>query len=457
VDFLFGETATLSRYLEVEIALARTQAELDLIPERAAEAIATNATVEKIDLERHRQSFSTVGFPIVGVVEQLTEMVPDGLGDYAHWGATTQDIMDTATILALRDVVGWVGESIDGIAVRLAELAERHRRTLMMGRSQLQHAVPITFGYKATGWLMPLLRHRERLGELSPRLLNVQFGGAVGSLAALGPVGLQVRRGLAERLGLGEPTFTWHTQRDALAEWVAFLGVLTGTLAKIATDIILLAQSDVAEVREPTVKGRGVSSTMPQKRNPVLSQQVVVAAEHVRAEVGGMLGAMVQDHERGTGTWQLEWSLIPDSASHSLAALERMSEIVAGLEVDSDRMKRTLELSGGFAYAEAVMMAAAPSVGRQRAHDLVSDAVNRAAEGRSFLESLEDSPELVAAVPASELGHIFDGVVHLDAADAVVKDALASCVDSLASCVDSLASCVDLLPKEDSQESASIQ
>ena len=162
VDSLFAETATLSRYLEVEIALARTQAELDLIPERAAEAIVTHATVENIDLQRHRQSFSTVGFPIVGVVEQLTEIVPDGLGEYAHWGATTQDIMDTATILALRDVVGWVEESIDGIAVRLAELAERHRRTLMMGRSQLQHAVPITFGYKATGWLMPLLRHRGR-------------------------------------------------------------------------------------------------------------------------------------------------------------------------------------------------------------------------------------------------------------------------------------------------------
>jgi 3-carboxy-cis,cis-muconate cycloisomerase len=431
VDALFAETATLSRYLEVEIALARTQAELGLIPERAAEAIATHATVENIERERYRRSFATVGFPIVGVVQQLTEIVPDGLGEYAHWGATTQDIMDTASVLALRDVVRWVKESIDRIALRLVELADRHRRTLMMGRSQLQHAVPITFGYKATGWLLPLLRHRERLSELRPRLLNVQFGGAVGSLAALGRVGLQVRRRLAERLGLGEPAFTWHTQRDALAEWVAFLGVLTGTLAKIATDIILLAQSEVAEVREPAVKGRGTSSTMPQKRNPVLSQQVVVAAGHVRIQVGGMLGAMVQDHERGTGTWQMEWSLVPDSASHALAALERMSEIVAGLEVDPDRMKRTLELSGGFVYAEAVMMAAAPRLGRQRAHHLVADAVDRAVERGSFLESLEDSPDLIAAVPVSELRHIFDGAVHIDAADAIVQDALASCVDSL--------------------------
>ena len=436
VDALFAETATLSRYLAVEIALARTQAELALIPENAAQTIATHATIENIDLERYRQTFATVGFPIVGLVQQLADIVPDGLGEYAHFGATTQDIMDTASILALRDVVGWIESLMSGIAADLAGLADCHRRTPMMGRSQLQHAVPITFGFKVVGWLLPLLRHRERLGELSRRLLQVQFGGAVGSLSSLGPVGLQVRRGLAKRLGLAEPTVSWHTQRDSLAEWVAFLGVLTGSLAKIATDIILLAQTEVGEVHEPSVKGRGTSSTMPQKRNPVLSQQIVVAAGHVRREVSGMLAAMVQDHERGTATWQLEWSLVPDSASHALAALERLSDVVKGLQVNAGRMKQNIELSGGFAYAEAVMMAAAPRLGRQRAHDLVADAIARADESGSFLQSLQDSPELIEAVPVSELHDIFSGAAHFDVAEAVVQDALLRCADSLPKRVD---------------------
>lgn len=430
VEVLFAETATLSRYLEVEVALARAQAQLGVIPERAAEAIARHATVGRIDRDRYRETFSRVGFPIVGLVEQLAETVPDAQGEYVHWGASTQDIMDTASVLALRDVMGWVEDLLKRIVADLATLAEEHRRTPMMGRSQLQHAVPVTFGFKAVGWLVPLLRHRDRLKELRPRLLNVQFGGAVGTLSSLGPIGLRVRRGLAERLGLGEPVFTWHTHRDALAEWVAFLGILTGSLAKIATDIILLSQTEVGEVHEPTARGRGTSSTMPQKRNPVLSQQIVVAASHVRSQVSGMLSAMVQDHERGTATWQMEWTLIPDAASHALAALERMAEIVPGLEVNTERMRRNLDLSGGLAYAEAVMMAAAPRVGRQRAHDLVTAAVQEAREGGTFLDSLERSPEIIEAVPPAELRSIFAGAATTDVADAIVRNVLESCAEA---------------------------
>ncbi len=427
VDELFAESATLSRYLQVEAALAETEAALGIIPGPAATAIAANATLDKIDRERYRQDFARVGFPIVGLVRQLTEIVPDGFGQFTHWGATTQDIMDTGLVLALREVVAWTEQALDSIVANLASIADEHSSTLMIGRSQLQQAVPITFGYKAAGWLVPLLRHRQRLGELRPRLLQVQFGGAVGTLAALHPDGLAVRRGLAERLSLLEPTICWHTHRDSLSEIVTFFGMLTGSLAKIATDIMLLAQTEVAEVNEPAAKGRGISSTMPQKRNPVLSQQIIVAARLTRAQVGSMLEAMVQDHERGSATWQMEWTLIPDTAAYALSALERMLELVEGLEIHPDRMGENLDRAQQFVYAEAVMMGLAPKLGRQKAHDLVEAAVAEARVDTSFFDALQQSPDISSVLSESELRVIFSGEAHIPAADRIVKDVLAAC------------------------------
>jgi 3-carboxy-cis,cis-muconate cycloisomerase len=426
VDALFAESATLSRYLQVEVALAQTEAALGIIPERAAEAIAASATVDNIDRERYRQDFATVGFPIVGLVRQLTELVPDGLGEFTHWGATTQDIMDTGLVLALREVVAWSEQTLDAIVGNLARIADEHSNTLMIGRSQMQHAVPITFGYKAAGWLVALSRHKQRLKELRPRLLQVQFAGAVGTLAALHPEGPAVRRGLAERLGLGEPTISWHTHRDSLSEFITFLGLLTATLAKIATDIMLMAQTEVGEVSEPTTKGRGVSSTMPHKRNPILSQHVIVAARLTRAQVSSMLEAMVQDHERGSATWQMEWSIIPVTSAYALSALERTLELVAGLQVHPERMRENLGLSHQFVYAEAVMMALAPQLGRQKAHDLVEAAVSDARGGKSFVEALQQSEEINSILSASMLNEILTGQTHIEAAAQEVKAVLAN-------------------------------
>jgi 3-carboxy-cis,cis-muconate cycloisomerase len=424
---LFAETATLSLYLRVEAALAETEASLGIIPEHAAQAIAASATVENIDRERYRHDFAAVGFPIVGLVRQLTELVPDGLGEFAHWGATTQDIMDTGLVLALKDVVALTTESLDTIIANVARIAEAHSDTLMIGRSQMQHAVPITFGYKAAGWLAALSRHRRRLDELSPRLLQVQFGGAVGTLAALHPDGPAVRQGLAQRLGLGEPIVCWHTHRDSLCELISFYGLLTATLAKIATDIMLLAQTEVAEVQEPTTKDRGVSSTMPHKRNPVLSQQVIVAARLTRAQVASMLEAMVQDHERGSATWQMEWTLIPDTASYALSAIERMLELVEGLEIHPERMTDNLGLSHQLVYAEAVMMALAPKLGRQKAHDLVDAAVSDARGGKSFVEALQQSEKINDILTAPVLKKILKGQAHIEAAAQEVRRVLANC------------------------------
>ncbi len=427
VDALFSETATLSRYLQVEVALARTEAALGIIPEQAAQAIAASATLENIDRERYRQDFATVGFPIVGLVRQLTELVPDGLGEFTHWGATTQDIMDTGLVLALKEVVAWTDQALDTIIGNLARVADEHSNTLMIGRSQMQHAVPITFGYKAAGWLASLRRHQQRLEELRPRLLQVQFGGAVGTLAALHPEGPAVRHGLAESLDLGEPTICWHTHRDSLCELITFFGLLTGSLAKIATDIMLLAQTEVAEVHEPAAKDRGVSSTMPHKRNPVLSQQIIVAARLTRVQVTSMLEAMVQDHERGSATWQMEWTLIPDTAAHALSALERILELVEGLEIHPDRMSENLGLTHQFVYAEAVMMALAPHLGRQKAHNLVEMAVNDARGGKTFFDTLQQSPEISNILSESDLRIIFKGEVHAEAADRMVREVLNAC------------------------------
>lgn len=425
VDALFSETAILSRYIEVEVALAQTQAALGIIPEGAAQAISASAKLENFDRERYRQDSATVGFPIVGLVRQLTEVAPDGLGQYTHWGATTQDIMDTGLVLALREVLAWTEQALDTLNNTLARIADEHSQTLMIGRSQMQHAVPITFGYKVAGWLMALSRHQCRLNELRPRLLQVQFGGAVGTLVALHPDGPAVRHGLAQRLSLGEPSISWHTHRDSLCELTTFFGLLTGSLAKIATDIMLLAQTEVAEIHEPAAKGRGVSSTMPHKRNPVLSQQIIVAARLVRAQVASMLEAMVQDHERGSATWQMEWTLIPDSVSHAMSALERTLELFDGLEIHPERMRENTGMTRQLIYAEAVMMTLAPHLGRQKAHDLVEAAVAEARGGKPFADALQQLPEISEVLSESELNLILNGEAHIEAANQAVKDVFA--------------------------------
>ncbi len=426
VDESFSESATISRYLRVEAALAETEASLGLIPESAAQAIAAGATLENIDRGRYRDDFATVGFPLVGLVRQLAEVVTGGHGQFAHWGATTQDIMDTSLVLGLSEVVAWIDEGLHGLVGNLERLAREHSRTPMIGRSQMQHAVPITFGYKVVGWMDPLLRHQRRLKELRPRLLQVQFGGAVGTLVALHPEGPAVRRGLAERLGLGEPRLSWHTQRDCLGEFVTYLGLLTGSLAKIATDIMLLAQTEIAEVREPAAAGRGVSSTMPHKRNPVLSQRVVVAARLTRADAASMLEAMIQDHERGSASWQMEWTVIPSAAAHAVGALENTLELMEGLEVNPASMARNLGTTRGLIYAEAVMMALAPRLGRQKAHDLVEAAVAKVRDDNSFLDALQQCPATREVLSEADLRLIFDGEPHRESANRMVEGVLAA-------------------------------
>jgi 3-carboxy-cis,cis-muconate cycloisomerase len=361
---------------------------------------------------------------MVGLVHQLATQVGEA-GGYVHWGATTQDIMDTATVLQIKDALALVEADLGAIEAALAALAATHRATVMAGRTHLQHALPVTFGYKAAVWLAMIRRHRQRLAELRPRVLVGQFAGAAGTLASLGDKGLAVHDALMDELGLARPAAPWHVARDAFAETVSFLGLVTGSLAKIATDVMLLMQTEVAEAFEPFVDGRGSSSTMPQKRNPISCEFIVAAARIVRGHVGLMLDAMAADHERATGPWQLEWVAIPEAFLAAGGALRQARFMLEGLIVDAGRMRRNLDLTGGLIVAEAVMMALAPHTGRGAAHDLVYGACRAALDnGTMLLAELEHLPEVVRHLDRKRLAELTDPVNYLGSASAMIDRVL---------------------------------
>ena len=343
-----------------------------------------------------------------------------------HWGATTQDIVDTGLVLQIRDGLGLIEADLAGIEAALAELARRHRDTPMAGRTHLQQALPITFGFKCATWLAPLQRQRARLARLAEDVAVVQFGGAVGTLASLGEDGIEVVDALAAELGLRAPRIAWHVGRDPLAEVVGFLGVLTGCLGKIATDVMLLMQTEVDEVREPYLPGRGGSSTMPQKRNPIACEFVLAAARNVRQLVPVMLDAMLADHERATGPWHAEWIALPQAFVLTAGALHHTRAILEGLEVDPARMRRNLDATRGMIAAEAVMMALAPAVGREAAHHLVAAACRQALERDLHLfEVLAADAEVTAHLTPERLRALLDPENYTGLAGAFVDRVLA--------------------------------
>jgi 3-carboxy-cis,cis-muconate cycloisomerase len=422
---IFADAAAAARWVEVEVALARAQGRVGVIPAEAAQAIAEHARPGAVDLARLKTETDLVGYPIVGLVHQLAQQCGEA-GRWLHWGATTQDIMDTATVLQVRDALALVEADLAALEAALAALARKHRDTVMAGRTHLQQALPVTFGHKAAVWLGMIRRHRQRLAEIRPRVLVGQFAGAAGTLASLGDKGLAVHDALMEELGLGRPATPWHVARDGLAETVAFLGLVTGSLAKIATDVMLLMQTEVAEAFEPFVTGRGASSTMPQKRNPISCELIVAAARIVRGNVGLMLDAMAADHERATGPWHLEWVALPEAFIAASGALSQARFMLEGLVVDEDRMRRNLDLTGGLIVAEAVMMALAPHTGRQAAHDIVYGACRSALEkGTTLLAELESQAEVTRHLDAKRLAGLVDPASYLGSTQAMIDRALA--------------------------------
>lgn len=427
----FGELALIARCAEVEAALARAQARLGIVPEEAASAIAAAvssvaADPASLDLARLKRETETVGYPILPLVRQLAERA-GAAGRWLHWGATTQDIMDTAAVLQIRDGLALIETDLAALRGHLAALARRYRDTPMAGRTHLQHALPITFGYKAAVWLAAFDRHDARLQQLKPRVLVVQFGGAAGTLASLGPgePSLASRTELARELGLAEPAITWHVARDAIAETVQFLALVGGSLAKIAFDVMLMSATEFGEAAEPFVAGRGSSSTMPQKRNPISCELILAAARVLRQHAGLALDAMVSDFERATGPWHVEWIAVPESFGYAAGALHQAEFMLGGLIVDPVRMAKNLGMTHGLIVAEAVMMGLAPHTGRTEAHDLVYDACRLAIESeRPLCDVLLETPEVAGPLGAETLRALTDPSNYLGAAQAMVDRVL---------------------------------
>jgi 3-carboxy-cis,cis-muconate cycloisomerase len=417
---VFDETTYFQRMLDVEAALARVQARLGIIPAEAAEAITKAASVANLRTEELAASARIVGYRVVGLVAGLSRAAGEA-GGWTHWGATTQDIMDTATVLQVREGLRLVREEIRAVAKALAGQANAHRDTVMAGRTHLQQALPTTFGLKCAIWAQPFIHHVQRLDQLRPRVELVEFAGAAGTLASLGDQGIAVMEGLAAELGLGVPMAPWHVCRDGLAEAVSFLGLICGSLAKFATDIILLAQTEVGETAEPYVAGRGASSTMPQKRNPIASEYILAAARNVQALVPVMQGAMAQDHERATGPWQAEALALPQAFVLTHGALLHARAIAEGLVVDADRMRGNLDITHGLIVAEAVMMGLAPHIGRGEAHHVVKHACDTALEERIPLaEALARDPAVTGKLSRADIQRLTDPAGYLGSAQAFI-------------------------------------
>ena len=415
-----------AKYVEIERALAVVQGRLGIIPKEAADEIVGHCDIRNIDMARLRQQTERIGYPILGVVTQLNQLCRDKLGEFVHWGATTQDITDTATVLQIREALELVDGELAAIAKALGKLAKEHRLTPVIGRSNLQQAIPVTFGYKMAGLLSAILRHRERLAQLKERVLVGEFAGAAGTLASIEKGAMETQAGLCAELGLGQPVIAWHTIRDNIAETGALLGLIGGTLGKLSMDVKLMMQTEVGEVFEPYHHGRGSSSTMPQKRNPIASCYIHAAISVVRQHAAALMDAMVADHERSTGPWEIEWIVLPEAFCLIAGALKQSRAVVEGLEVDAAAMMRNIEMTGGLVMSEAVMMGLGAYIGREYAHDLVYDLCRESlAKKTPLIDLLADHPEIRRHVDRAALESMLDPANYLGQSGVMVDRVLA--------------------------------
>jgi 3-carboxy-cis,cis-muconate cycloisomerase len=416
----------IQKYLDFEAALARAQAKLKIIPQEACDEIVKHCTVDRFDIDKLRKETERIGYPVLPVVAQLVKLCKGGLGEWCHWGATTQDITDTATVMQIRESLDLIEQDIGAISDSLAALAKKYRDTPMAGRSNLQQAVPITFGYKCATYLAAFERHKQRLKQLRERVLVFEFGGAAGTLSSLGKDGLRTQVELAKELKLAQPEIAWHTVHDRIAEVGCFLGLVTGTCGKIAFDVKLLMQTEVEEVYEPFHEGRGSSSTMPQKRNPISCVYITAQTGVIRTQVAALLNAMEQDHERATGQWEIEWIVLPEIFVLTAGCLAQTRFLVGGLQVDEKRMRANLDITKGLIVSEAVMMGLGPKLGRQYAHDLVYDVCRKVvATGRPLADLLAENAEVAKHLTRAEIDKLCDPANYLGQAGEMVDRVLA--------------------------------
>ena len=419
-----GTRAWLQAMLDVERALSEAAAALDLIPAEAASAIAPSCVAERFDAARLGREGRLGGNPVIPLVAALRAAVPPEASDWVHWGATSQDILDTAAMLVCQRSMSLIDRDLDGLAAGCADLAAHYRDTLMVGRTLLQHALPITFGLKAAGWLQATLDARHAMNAARARL-SVQLGGAVGTLAAFGGRGTELVARLASDLHLVEPTLPWHAARQRVAEVGAALGLVAGTAAKIGRDVALMMQTEVAESAEPGGDGRGGSSTMPHKRNPVGAAAISAAARRAHALLPVLFAAMEAEHERAAGAWHAEWETLNEMLRLSGGAAARARETVAGLEVDPVRMAANLSLTGGVILSERVAMALTERAGRQAAVDAVRRAAQRTADNEgSFADELLAETDVAVHLAPGELDDLLDPASYVGAAGELVDRVL---------------------------------
>lgn len=388
VQSLLSDEATLAHMLQFEGALAQTQARNDLIPMGSGEVIAACCQADLLDRDRLKRDISLSGNAAIPLVKQLTELVRqrnEEAARFVHLGATSQDVVDTATVLTIKSFLDWLNGKLSALENNLIRLTKQYRQTVMIGRTLLQQAKPITFGLRTALWLEGIGRSRQRLADVKKRVLVLQLAGAVGSRNASIPT--EVHQDVATQLGL-MPSVSWHTQRDNLAEFAAVLGILTGSLGKIAKDVLLLMQTEVAEVLEGKAEGKGGSSTMPHKRNPVTSTAILANANRVPNLVATLLAAMSQEHERSAGLWHSEWEVQTEIMQLTAGAVERSLELLNTLEVDEQRMRQNLELTDGLIYAETVSLALAPELGKAQAHERVEKACSLAVSQKKHLKDV---------------------------------------------------------------------
>jgi 3-carboxy-cis,cis-muconate cycloisomerase len=420
-DRIFSDTMRIQRMLDFEAALAHAEARLDVIPKNAAGPIRDHSEARRFDLPSIGLAAARAGNLAIPLIKELTNLVARSdqeAARYVHWGATSQDAIDTGLILQLRDAFDAIESDLQHLCETLAQMALEHRATPLPARTWMQQAVPTVFGLKVAGWLDALTRHRARLQETRQRVLVLQFGGAAGTLASLGADGMKVGQELAKELKLGLPELPWHSHRDRIVEVGTTLALLVGTLGKIARDISLQTQTEIAEVFEPSGDGRGGSSTMPHKRNPVTCAVILSAAQQVPALASSLLYAMPQEHERGLGGWHAEWDTLPELVCRCGGALHHMVELMIGLEVDTVRMRQNLDATQGLIFAEAVTMALGKRIGKQAAHQIMEEAAKQAIAGKKSLrESLSANPEVTSRLSSTELDKLFDPLNYLGVAN----------------------------------------
>ncbi len=423
----FSPRAHVRGMLAFEAALARAEAQAGIIPREAATAIAASCREELFDITALYREAAVAGTPAIPLVRMLTARVEGEARKFVHWGATSQDAIDTALMLQMRDGLDLLIAGLLDICDACATLAEKHRHILMAGRTLLQQALPITFGLKAARWLALVTRQVQALRERRERTLAVQLGGAAGTLASLGENGLQVVGLLAGELNLPVPNLPWHTERDRVAEIASTLGVVAGAMAKIAIDVALLAQTEVGEASEGDAPGKGGSSAMPQKHNPIDATSAIASARLAIGVVPVILSAMAQEHERAVGGWQAEWAAIPNLFCYTASAVEGVRGALTDLKIDPTRMQANLDLTGGLIMAEALTVALAPKVGRPEAYRITRVACDSViGSGKSLRQAAQGNREVSAILSQEEIDNALDPARYVGSTQAFIDRAIRS-------------------------------